>query len=390
MAYFRLVLLAAALLLALPLTAPLAAQDAGDDDAAADEEASGVQFLDDVTTAIDTAKEEDKRVLIYLSAEGCTPCDYWRDNIWPDEELGEYVHEHLVCVRVDANKDMDTVRRYGVTELPTLVITNSEGTMQLRDPTLSFSTVAEAMAWFEGKIDALDRLDDLQDEWSDESTVETGRELGQVYHVLYRYPDAIDIFTQVIDLIEREEDDAEDKTDEVTLGEIYLMRGTSHDSRRDYDKAIADYDQSMALLEAGSDQRMSARYRKGKAHLNKGEPVLAEEVLAELHDELIEAEDAMATTVAREYAMSLIYQRKVSEAREMLLADAAAFPDDNNAWSLKIFAAYLAMDLGQLEDARSEIDAILDDMEENNPRYLQAKELSEMIAAKEAEQADKD
>ncbi len=54
--------------------------------------------------AIAKAKKEKKNVFIDIYATWCGPCKYLTNNIFVDEELGDYMNKNFVCVKLDGEK----------------------------------------------------------------------------------------------------------------------------------------------------------------------------------------------------------------------------------------------------------------------------------------------
>lgn len=51
------------------------------------------------------AKKKSKKILIFLTQEGCPTCEYMKDDAFEDEALIYYINDNFIPVLLDINKD---------------------------------------------------------------------------------------------------------------------------------------------------------------------------------------------------------------------------------------------------------------------------------------------
>jgi len=62
-----------------------------------------VNFVKDYKTALKMAKDQDKKILIMLTAKDCNSC-WWMKNVaFKDEQLSQRINENIVSVEIDVN-----------------------------------------------------------------------------------------------------------------------------------------------------------------------------------------------------------------------------------------------------------------------------------------------
>ncbi|MCX6291330.1 MAG: DUF255 domain-containing protein [Bacteroidetes bacterium] len=55
--------------------------------------------------ALAAAKAENKPLFIHGFADWCHYCEYMKDSVYPDKEVGEYYNSHFVCIKMDMEKE---------------------------------------------------------------------------------------------------------------------------------------------------------------------------------------------------------------------------------------------------------------------------------------------
>lgn len=68
------------------------------------------------------AKNEHKLILIFGKVSWCHWCQKMESSTFPDPRVVELIHNHFVPVKVDLDEDAAVSRRYGITEIPTLIV----------------------------------------------------------------------------------------------------------------------------------------------------------------------------------------------------------------------------------------------------------------------------
>ncbi len=82
-----------------------------------------------LTDAIDSAKRDSKLVFLDVYTEWCLPCKMMDEDIYTNENLGEYYNQHFVSVKVDAEKASGPMiaELYKVNGFPTLLFLDLRG-----------------------------------------------------------------------------------------------------------------------------------------------------------------------------------------------------------------------------------------------------------------------
>jgi thioredoxin 1 len=77
--------------------------------------------------ALQKAKTENKKVLLYFTASWCGPCHYMDQYIFPDQELSTYTAQHYIALKIDADTEAGKKLRikYNNKGLPDFYIINT-------------------------------------------------------------------------------------------------------------------------------------------------------------------------------------------------------------------------------------------------------------------------
>lgn len=83
----------------------------------------------DMDAIIRMAKEQDKLIFMDFYADWCLPCRIMDDEVFSDPEIQEYLNEHYISVKVEADKGEGYMlaTRYLVEGYPTLLFLDNEG-----------------------------------------------------------------------------------------------------------------------------------------------------------------------------------------------------------------------------------------------------------------------
>ena len=88
----------------------------------------GIAFRENnLKSALEKAKSENKPVFIDFMADWCEPCKQLSQNVFTVPEIADYFNSRLVCVQVDVSKEESLARQYRVEALPTLVFLDAQG-----------------------------------------------------------------------------------------------------------------------------------------------------------------------------------------------------------------------------------------------------------------------
>ncbi len=67
---------------------------------------------------MDRIEEEGKKGFLYFFTEWCTYCKKADEETFSEKEISDYLNEHYVPIRVDADKFREIARSYGVDQFP--------------------------------------------------------------------------------------------------------------------------------------------------------------------------------------------------------------------------------------------------------------------------------
>ena len=84
--------------------------------------------------ALAAAKTEDKYVFIDCYTSWCGPCKMMADRVLPQKEVGDYMNDKFVCIKIDMEKGEgpELAKRFAVTAYPTFLIVKGDGSLAYR------------------------------------------------------------------------------------------------------------------------------------------------------------------------------------------------------------------------------------------------------------------
>ncbi len=91
--------------------------------------AEGIVFQDlSLKEGVEKAKKENKKVFIDVYATWCGPCKYLSKNVFVDENLGAFMNEHFVSLKIDGEKGdgLQLMRDFNLSSYPTMLFLNPE------------------------------------------------------------------------------------------------------------------------------------------------------------------------------------------------------------------------------------------------------------------------
>lgn len=92
--------------------------------------ASGISFSSlSLDEALREAKKQNKLVFIDVYATWCGPCKYLTANVFTDDDLGAYMNEHFISLKLDGEKGdgLSLMGKHQLNSYPTMLFMNSEG-----------------------------------------------------------------------------------------------------------------------------------------------------------------------------------------------------------------------------------------------------------------------
>lgn len=77
--------------------------------------------------AVEAAKAENKLVFIDIYTSWCGPCKMMASKVFPQKKVGDFMNEHFVCIKLDAEKEgADVAKLFNVRAYPTFVIAGTD------------------------------------------------------------------------------------------------------------------------------------------------------------------------------------------------------------------------------------------------------------------------
>lgn len=121
---------------------------------AASANAKGIEFQHiSLEAAKKQAADQGKLIFIDVYATWCGPCKYLSNNIFPDDQLGEYYNEHFISVKIDGEKGEGPalMREFELNAYPSLLFLNAEGV--LINKKAGAHDVEKLMGWAKDAVD---------------------------------------------------------------------------------------------------------------------------------------------------------------------------------------------------------------------------------------------
>ncbi|MDG1333922.1 MAG: thioredoxin family protein [Crocinitomicaceae bacterium] len=91
--------------------------------------AEGIIFQDlTLKQGLEKAKKENKKVFIDVYATWCGPCKYLSKNIFIDDDLGAFMNEHFISLKIDGEKGdgPELMSDFDLSSYPTMLFLNQE------------------------------------------------------------------------------------------------------------------------------------------------------------------------------------------------------------------------------------------------------------------------
>lgn len=106
---------------------PVAQNDTETTEVGTDTELQEIQWIhDDFDAAAALAVEEGKMIFIDFYADWCPPCQTLSEEYFPRPDYRQFL-SGVVTLKVNVDNEPDLARRYSVSSIPTLVLTDAEG-----------------------------------------------------------------------------------------------------------------------------------------------------------------------------------------------------------------------------------------------------------------------
>ncbi len=77
--------------------------------------------------ALESARKENKVVLVDFYTTWCPPCRQMDAQTWPQERIRDWVAKNAVAIRIDADREKELAKRYSVKAYPSMVFMRPDG-----------------------------------------------------------------------------------------------------------------------------------------------------------------------------------------------------------------------------------------------------------------------
>lgn len=232
----------------------------GDD---AEQAPTGIEFAADYNAALTQAQASNQNIVIDFYTDWCKWCKRLEDSTFTDPSVIA-MDDNLVFVKVNAEVDTATAKKYSVSGYPTVVLAKSDGTEIDRIagylPAEEFKT--EINNYLQG-IGTLDYYLAVSD------TVKTPgvmMKIADKYNERSKYEDAATYYTKVVEM--------DPKNDSGYTIDAKMQMANIERWTDNYDAAIAAYQKIMKDYK-GKDAVADAEIRLAVAYRDKGDTTLA-------------------------------------------------------------------------------------------------------------------
>ncbi|WP_295611868.1 thioredoxin family protein [uncultured Methanobrevibacter sp.] len=87
----------------------------------------GLKIANDVDGALNTAKIENKTVMIVFDQDSCVYCDMFKKDVLSNPDVQKELNEKCIVIFVDINKHPEIANKYKVFGTPTIQFLDSNG-----------------------------------------------------------------------------------------------------------------------------------------------------------------------------------------------------------------------------------------------------------------------
>ena len=91
--------------------------------------ANGIEFEHlSLKEGLEKAKKENKKLFIDIYATWCGPCKYLTKNVFVDEDLGEFINENFIALKLDGERDdgLILMEEFNLDSYPTLLFLDTD------------------------------------------------------------------------------------------------------------------------------------------------------------------------------------------------------------------------------------------------------------------------
>ncbi len=93
----------------------------------------GIEFADtSLKQAKILAKQYQKPVFIDFYAEWCKPCKIMEEEVFDDGEVGSFINQNFIAIRVDGEEEQNLTQQYGIQVYPSLMFLDTDGKLLVK------------------------------------------------------------------------------------------------------------------------------------------------------------------------------------------------------------------------------------------------------------------
>jgi thiol-disulfide isomerase/thioredoxin len=110
-------------------------------------DAAGIFQQLNLDSALSTAKEKGKILIIDFTASWCGPCHKMEQTTWADPAVVKWISENGIAVQYDVDKDKDVSEKFKIQAMPSLVIFTPGDVSKEFDRQIGYQTSSELLEW---------------------------------------------------------------------------------------------------------------------------------------------------------------------------------------------------------------------------------------------------
>lgn len=281
--------------------------------------------------------------------------------MWSDEKVAERVARDFVPLLIDVDKDQDTAARYGISAMPTLVIADAAGEVQVKSVGAPFDNPKGALKWFDDVAQALEDLPALEKTFNESKNadVAAATKLADAYSKLGHSGKARKVYEAILE--GREPKDAAVADVRLKLADL-LMQNDDPGAASSQLKLVLD------VLPKDDKRVVDVRLKLIDCRLYADDTEGLNKEIETLYVDLLKAKDERAIDAAMKWTQVVLWfsgeedegKAKANglKARGMFLDCAKELKDSKRAIEAKFFAAYVGHTAGEVEAAKKEMKEI--------------------------------
>lgn len=275
--------------------------------------------------------------------------------------MAERLGRDFVPLLIDVDNDQETPAKYGVTAMPTLVIADAAGEVQVKSVGAPFDNPKDAVKWFDDVAQALKDLPALEKAFNESKNADvvTAGKLVDSHTKLGQDDKARKVCESILE--GRDPKDTAVADVRIKFADL-LMRGDEPD------KAAEQLKQVLKLLAKDDKRLVDVRMKVIDCRLYADDVAGLDKDIETLYAELLKAKDDRAIDAAMKWTQVVVWfggeeddakaKANALKARSQFLACAKELTSSKRAVEAKFFAAYVGHDTTEKEAAIKEMKEI--------------------------------